>query len=126
MFKFRLRSMITFLLVATLILPFFVTPVSAAYENTYTNTGNMRDDIIGVALTQVGYSEGSNNYTKYGVWYGLSNSPWCGMFVSWCANEAGIPNSVLKKTGLANPSNFGLIYQSGDFLVKWSDFVPVM
>jgi hypothetical protein len=102
------------ILVVALTIPFFATPVSAAYENTYTNTGNMRDDIIGVALTQVGYTEGSNNYTKYGVWYGLSNSPWCGMFVSWCANEAGIPSSVLKRTGLANPKNFGLSYQSGN------------
>ena len=108
-----MRSILTLILVVTLVIPFFATPVSAAYENTYTNTGNMRDDIIGVALTQVGYTEGSNNYTKYGVWYGLSNSPWCGMFVSWCANEADIPSSVLKRTGLANPDNFGLSYQSG-------------
>ena len=109
----QMRSILTLILVITLVIPFFATPASAAYENTYTNTGNMRDDIIGVALTQVGYTEGSNNYTKYGVWYGLSNSPWCGMFVSWCANEAGIPSSVLKRTGLANPENFGLSYQSG-------------
>ena len=79
----------------------------------------MRDDIIGVALTQVGYTEGSNNYTKYGVWYGMPNSPWCGMFVSWCANQAGIPTSVLKRTGIANPSNFGLSYKSG------SDYTPI-
>ena len=114
MSKKHMRSIIIMILVVALTIPFFATPVSAAYENTYTNTGNMRDDIIGVALTQVGYTEGSNNYTKYGVWYGLSNSPWCGMFVSWCANEAGIPSSVLKRTGLANPKNFGLTYQSGN------------
>ena len=114
MSKKHMRSIIMMILVVALTIPFFATPVSAAYENTYTNTGSMRDDIIGVALTQVGYTEGSNNYTKYGVWYGLSNSPWCGMFVSWCANEAGIPSSVLKRTGLANPKNFGLTYQSGN------------
>ena len=113
MFKKQIRSTITLILIITLIIPFFATPVSAAYENTYKNTGNMRNDIIGVALTQVGYREGSNNYTKYGVWYGLSNSPWCGMFVSWCAKEAGIPTSVLKRTGIANPSNFGLSYKDG-------------
>lgn len=113
MFKKQTRSIITLLLIVTLIVPFFATPVSAAYENTYKNTGNMRDDIIGVALTQVGYKEGSNNYTKYGVWYGLPNSPWCGMFVSWCANQAGIPTSVLKRTGIANPSSFGLSYKDG-------------
>ena len=109
----NIRSAILLILIAVLIVPFFATPVSAAYENTHTNTGNMRNDIIAVALTQVGYTEGSNNYTKYGVWYGQPNSPWCGMFVSWCANQAGVPSSVLKRTGIANPSNFGLSYKSG-------------
>lgn len=113
MFKKSVRSIITLVLIIALLIPFLPTQVSAAYENTYKNTGNMRNDIIGVALTQVGYKEGANNYTKYGVWYGLSNSPWCGMFVSWCAKEAGIPTSVLKRTGIANPSNFGLSYKDG-------------
>ena len=113
MFKRQVRSVITIILIVVLMIPFFTIKANAAYENTYTNTGNMRDDIIGVALTQVGYTEGDNNYTKYGVWYGQPNSPWCGMFVSWCANQAGIPTSVLKRTGIANPSNFGLSYKSG-------------
>ena len=119
MFNKRVRSTILMLLLVALVIPFFATPVSAAYENTYSNTGNMRNDIIGVALTQVGYTEGSNNYTKYGVWYGQSNSPWCGMFVSWCANQAGIPTSILRRTGIANPSNFGLSYKSG------SSYTPI-
>ena len=113
MFKKQIRSMITIILIVVLMIPFFTIKANAAYENTYANTGNMRNDIIGVALTQVGYTEGANNYTKYGVWYGQPNSPWCGMFVSWCANQAGIPTSVLKRTGIANPSNFGLSYKSG-------------
>lgn len=84
--------------------------VSAAYENTYVNTGDQRADIVGVAKTQIGYLEGSltgtnlvrNNYTKYGVWYdnnvaniGGAYGEWCAMFVSWCANQAGIPSSVM-------------------------------
>ena len=114
MIKRNIRSVLILILIVSLTFPFFTTPAHAAYENTYTNTGNMRNDIIGVALTQVGYTEGDNNYTKYGVWYGQANSPWCGMFISWCANEAGIPTSVLKRTGIANPSNFGLSYQDGE------------
>ena len=87
---------------------------SADYENTYTNTGDMRKDLIGVALTQVGYTEGPNNDTKYGDWMNLSNHPWCGIFVSWCARQAGIPTTVLKNTGIANPANFGLTYYAYD------------
>ena len=114
MYKRYIRTVITLILVLAFIVPQCTTKANAAYENTYENTGNMRDDIIGVALTQVGYEEGENNYTKYGVWYDMPNAPWCGIFVSWCANEAGIPTSVLKRTGVANPENFGLSYQSGN------------
>ena len=61
MSKCKFRSILTLVLVVTLVIPFFTTTVSADYDNTYSNTGNMRDDIIGVALTQVAYTEGSNN-----------------------------------------------------------------
>ena len=98
-----------------------------AYPNTYTNSGDQRRDIIQVALTQVGYTEGYNNDTKYGDWYGLPNQPWCGMFVSWCANQARIPTSVIKKGAIANPYYFGFSSyftasqrrpQSGDLFFK--------
>ena len=105
--KRMLSLMLALLTAVTLVIP-AATTVSAAYENTYVNTGDQRADIIGVALTQVGYTEGYNNDTKYGDWYGLSNRPWCAMFVSWCARQAGVPTSVLKSTGLASPSAFGL------------------
>ena len=94
-----------------LLLPLLITlivPANAAYENTHKNTGDQRKDIIAVAKTQLGYKEGSNNYTKYGVWYGQPNSAWCGMFVAWCANQAGVPTSVLRKYARANPSGYGL------------------
>lgn len=84
--------------------------VSAAYENTHTNTGNMAADLVAVAATQVGYCEGSlagtvagsNNLQKYGQWYdnnvdyiGVTRAAWCAAFVSWCANQAGIPSSII-------------------------------
>lgn len=88
--------------------------VCAAYENTHTNTGNQRTDIVEVAKTQIGYHEGSlegttngsNNYTKYNVWNGKisgygSNGygyAWCHAFVSWCANQAGIGTDIISKT----------------------------
>ena len=97
-------------LLVLLMLPLSVTegalPAQAAYENTYSNTGNQRQDIIGVALTQVGYRE-SGGVTKYGEWYGHPTVEWCAVFVAWCANQAGIPTSVIKKQGWANPGAFG-------------------
>ncbi len=83
------------------------------YENTYVNTGDQRADILGVALTQLGYTEGYNNDTKYGTWYGLPRQPWCAAFVSWCAEVADIPDTIIDRTGRAHPSWFGLKWKSG-------------
>ena len=80
--KKRLKQILSALLVAVMLVGVIPLSASAAYENTYTNTGNQRDDIIGVAKTQLGYTEGANNATKYGTWYGLPNQPWCAMFIS--------------------------------------------
>ena len=60
---------LTAVLLLMCILPSAV-EVHAAYENTHTNTGNQRADIIAIALTQVGYKEGSGGYTKYGEFHG--------------------------------------------------------
>ena len=72
-----LSALLAFMMIITII-PFgaFTLEVSAAYENTWSNTGNHRQDIIGVAKTQMGYREGNNNDTKYGDWYGLPHQPW--------------------------------------------------
>lgn len=58
---------------------------------------SLRDKIVEVAISQLGYTEGKNNDTKYGDWYGLPNQPWCAMFVSWCADQAGISQDIIKK-----------------------------
>lgn len=99
---------IVLLLLLCLCLVQVAMPVRADFENTYVNTGDQRADLIGVALTQVGYREGSGGYTKYGDWYGAPYTDWCGMFVSWCANQAGIPTSVLKRNGFASASAFNI------------------
>ena len=97
----------------------------AAYENIYQNTGNQAEDLIGVALTQVGYTEGKNNDTKYCDWMGLPNQPWCAIFISWCAEQAGIPKSVLKPSAWASPSSnrgFNIpCYDGADYTPKRGD-----
>lgn len=66
-------------------------------SKSFTIKGNQRTRFVEVAKTQVGYQEGSNNNTKYGAWYGANNNAWCVMFISWCAEKAGIPTSVIPK-----------------------------
>lgn len=81
---------------------FSQTSVSAAsypttHPNTYKNTGNCALDIVGVARTQIGYKQVGG--TKYGYWYNelFVNQPWCAMFVSWCADQAGVSQTILPK-----------------------------
>lgn len=56
-----------------------------------------REKIISLALNEVGYKEGKNNNTKYGAWYGLNYNPWCAMFISWLAAQAGILNTLIPR-----------------------------
>jgi len=64
--------------------------------------GNAISSLISVARGELGYKEGANNDTKYGKWYGLNYNPWCAMFVSWCANKAGISTSIIPKHALCS------------------------
>jgi hypothetical protein len=60
--------------------------------------------LIQIAKSQVGYIEGpKDNETKYGAYTKANFQPWCGSFVNWCANEAGvkIPNTVYTPGGAA-------------------------
>ena len=62
-------------------------------------TDDLRQNLAGIAQTQVGYTEsewnfevdGNGNrrgYTRYGAWYGAPYSDWSAMFVSFCLHYA--------------------------------------
>ena len=66
----------------------------------YPFTGNLHEDLVGIAKMQVGYSESKLNfkvdqdgvrhgYTRYGAWYGTPYSNWSATFVSFCLHYAG-------------------------------------
>ena len=101
-------------------------------------TGNQRVDIVNIALSQVGYREGSyngdfsgaddgrySNYTEYNYWYhnyvssampvGGDSAPWCATFVSWCAEQANIPESILQRSTAAGAGAafFNIDFYSG-------------
>jgi hypothetical protein len=55
--------------------------------------------LIEVAQAELGTIEGpKDNETKYGAYTKANFQPWCGSFVNWCANEAGVkvPNTVTR------------------------------
>jgi hypothetical protein len=58
--------------------------------------------LIEVALAEVGTIEGpKDNETKYGKFTKSNFQPWCGSFVMWCADQAGVkvPNTVYTPAG---------------------------
>lgn len=56
-----------------------------------------KQEFINVAISQIGYKEKGDNYTKYGEWYGINPGAWCAMFVSWCANQVKVLNKLIPK-----------------------------
>lgn len=47
--------------------------------------------LLSIARAEIGVKESpsGSNKQKYGVWYGMNGEPWCDMFVSWVAAQAG-------------------------------------
>lgn len=74
-------------------------------------TNNIPENLIAVAMSQMGYEESSNNfeydnegnkngYTRYGEWYGNPYGKWNAMFVSFCLHYSNVNNdSELKSAG---------------------------
>lgn len=82
-------------------------------------TGTAAENIVAIAASQIGYVEGSNNDTKYGIAYGMNHQPWCHMFVWWCARQAGIYDDVIPTTaycpyGVSWYSARGAFHYRGD------------
>lgn len=97
-----MKKVVSLLLVLMMLLSTSVVTASAAYENTYTNTGNQRVDILGVAKTQVGNTNGLK--------YRSDGASWCASFIVWCARQANIDSSIIKNTGWATADDLGITY----------------
>jgi hypothetical protein len=65
--------------------------------------------LIATALEEVGTVEQGDNLTKYGKFTKADGLPWCGSFVNWCANEAGvkIPSMVGTAAGAQKMKDLG-------------------
>ena len=62
------------------------------------------EKFLEVARGEIGVVEGPrDNETKYGKFTKANFQPWCGSFVMWCADQAGVkvPNTVYTPSGAA-------------------------
>lgn len=83
--------------------------------------GEWDKDLVAIARTQLGYTESEvdfiinssgeeRHYTRYGEWYGAAYSKWCAMFVSFCLEYAGIPETYVPRN--ANCAQWLEMFQS--------------
>ena len=82
-------------------------------------TGRMRDDMIYIAKSQIGYHEGNSeadygggnkrgngDVSEYGRYLQSSGNAWCSEFGSWCVRMSGLPKQILNSSRGANAATF--------------------
>lgn len=90
------------------------------------------EEFIQTAKDEIGYIEkatnanldvksspnnGSNNYTKYGKWYGDNGQLWCAQFISWCAYKACEKHLEAHKDGFETQGNGTIKYKrNGEYV----------
>lgn len=121
-----MKRIISFLLIICIAVGAFAISASAAYDETaYKKTGNQAADIVGIALTQVGYHDGYSNNTKYGAWAGNNYVGWCDIFISWCAAQAGVSSSVVPQKSFGGAdSGMHWFINKGQFKYRSSGYTP--
>jgi len=64
---------------------------------------SLPDRLLDAAREHLGYREKASGYTIFGDWYYANvdksdpyfkNAPWCDMFITWAATQAGIEEYV--------------------------------
>ena len=92
-------------------------------------TGNAREDIINIALSQLGYREGDGRDTEYARFIGRNGKAWCTEFASWCVRMTGLPQYILHSSPFANAWRFttgtsSRIYRWSDLVYCGGDYAP--
>lgn len=106
-------------------------------------TGDQRANLVNVAKSQIGYHEGNNfeqygggssgsdNVTEYNYWYygqkhvkGNDTYPWCAVFVSWCAKQAGLSNIIPSFAGCGTGYNSTLPGAGAKTYLRSSGYTP--
>lgn len=68
----------------------------SVWEETIPELGTeVSENLVAVAVSQSGYTEESDGYTRYGDWYGNPAGTWNVMFISFCLHYAGIEDSTI-------------------------------
>lgn len=99
----------------------------------YPYTGVLSEDLVGIAKTQVGYTESQLNfeasdngvrrgYTRYGAWYGAPYNDWSAMFVSFCLSYAGADSAEFPNSSGA--TSMAELWKAKQKYIPAGDYVP--
>ncbi len=99
----------------------------------YPYTGVLREDLVGIAKTQVGYTESPLNfeasddgvrhgYTRYGAWFGAPYNDWSAMFVSFCLHYAGANAAEFPKSSGA--AMMAELWKAREKYIPAGDYIP--
>ena len=100
----------------------------------YPATGDLRKDLVGIAKTQVGYTESLENfqmgtdglrhgYTRYGAWYGTPYGNWSAIFVSFCLHYAGA--DATQFPGNTGANSMAELWKNNDKFASLGEYTPV-
>lgn len=78
-----MKRILILLLAVLLVMP----PASAETVIDHGQSPDFVAPLLAIAEQELGYVEGGNNYSKYGVWSGDPNAAWCAEFICWCVNQ---------------------------------------
>ena len=84
------------------------------------NSAATASDVVRIAKEEVGTKETGVNNVKYNDWYWADDPikdgdsrPWCAAFVSWVANQAKVPTSIIPKDALTTTAYEFLVNKGG-------------
>lgn len=87
--------------------------------------GEGAERLINIAKKEIGNNEADGSYMKYETYMGFDGSdPWCAMFVSWCANEAGFIDSGIIPKYAACSAGVEFFQSKGSFHTEGSGYTP--
>lgn len=108
-----------FMIVAVLVIIFII--ILTLFSKT---GGTGRQRMVEAALAEYAVADQNIGGVKYKNWYGL-DADWCGMFVSYCANECGfISEGIIPKSASVS-ENMKWYQAREEFETKESGYIPM-
>lgn len=97
---------------------------SSKESSSSAGTNGTASKFLSVAAAEIGTTESpiGSNKQKYGTWFGMNGVAWCAIFVSWCANHAGVSSVV--PDSFSSVSQFQSWYSNKGLYRKKGNYTP--